>query len=185
MVKEDEDEELLSDWEKGVSKKLEKLDAMEQDIQEIKKLVAKREVKPAKEKKPKPAKKTVKELIAKSTPFLGDFNVARFIELAQAEGLVGNESYSDEDIAVLNEALPSDFLIDELAREDAIKQLSEKLGIDPSRFEAIAEEEIILPADEAWYEEEEPEQAEEPLPSEIKVIEKTVPVPEEEAEEEE
>jgi len=175
VSKEEENEEVLTDWEKATSKKLEKLDTIEKDITEIKKLVASKPA-PVKMKPPKRAKTTVKELIAKSTPFLGDFNPQRFIELAQKEGLVGDKNYSDQDIALLSHAIGEPLLIlDEDEREDAIKFLSEKLEIDPKRFEAVAEEEIIFPVDSEWYGFEEEE-----APAEI--IEET---PEEETPEEE
>lgn len=171
-----EDEELLTDWEKATSKKLEKLDSMEREIAEIKKLVTKPEPAPAKVKPPKSAKKTIKELIAKSIPFLGVLNVDRFIELAQKEGLVGDKNFSDQDIALISDAIGEPLLIlDEAEREEAISLLCEKLGISKERFETIAkkqEEQIWLSVDEEYWRDEEEAPAQ---PSEIEVIEKTVP----------
>jgi len=173
-----EEDELLSEWEKATSKKLE---AMERDIAEIKKLVTKPE--PAKAKPLKPARPTVKELIAKSTPFLSEFNVNRFIELAQKESLTKNDDFSDEDIALISSAIGEPLLIlDEAERDDAISLLCNKLGIEPSRFKAVAEkqEEIWLSVDEEFWTKEEKE----PLSSDIKVVVKEVSeeTPEEEEE---
>jgi len=177
VSKEEESEEVLTDWEKQTSATLKKV---QEDIVEIKKLVASKPAS-AKVKPPKPAKATVKELIAKSTPFLGSFNPQKFVELAQAKGLVGDESFSDEDIKLLSDAIGEPLVIlDEDEREEAISLLYEKLGINPKRFEKIAEEEIIFPVDSEWYGFEEEAPAE---PSEIEIIEKTVP--EEETPEEE
>jgi len=171
LVKENDKEEpeILTDWEKMVSKKLEKLDSLEKDVAEIKELVK------AKPERVKPLKKTpIEKLIAQSTPFLEEFNPQKLVELAQAEGLVGNEKYSDDDIAKLNHAVGEPFVIlDEMEREKAISLLCQKLGIDSKRFDiAKAQEKIILPVDAEWYDFEKKQPLAES--SEIEVVEKTV-----------
>jgi len=173
---EEEEDEILTDWEKNVAKDLKGVKGDLANIKEDqKRLIALLSEKEAMKLKPKMEPKITSKLtnmIKKCTSWLTDFDVNKFVDLAQKEGIIGDDKFSDEDLALIRKALPNpDLFFEEIDYNEAIKTLSEKLGIDPSRF-AIAEaeeEEIILPMDEEWWEEETPAKH-----SKITVIERKV-----------
>lgn len=155
MVRENEDEEDLTEWESKVSKDLKDI---KKEQKRLTALVTERLEKGAKEPKHKeePPASRMNSMIKECTTWLTDFDINKFVALAQKEGIVGNNKFSDEDIALIRKALPDpDLFFEEIDYREAVKVFHEELGIDPSRFEAVAKAKpVYLPVDEEYWAEE-------------------------------